>query len=189
MKPWLARTMIAAALVCCGAGAQWWLTRPDTAPETSAPAQTQADGSVILERRPDPAPRPKQSLPRGAKLERTVSVTVQPDAPAPQAGAPCPPVTVDLSLINDGDGGRRVLANSPDGWIVGGLDIPAAPTILPAPAKRWAAGVSWSPANGTYGGWIDRDATLLGITVRTGLEIHQVGGSGIDARVRLGFAF
>jgi hypothetical protein len=192
-RRWIVATLLFMALF---AGAVWWYTRPVPAPETPAPAQRQADGSLILARQPDPAAPPKQQLPPRAKLERVVSVTVQPRAPSPAPGQPCPPVTVDLSLIKEPDGARRILASSPDGQIVGGLDVPVEPIVMPAPANRWGAGLSWSPINRTSGIWIERDMRipLVNVVARVGLDINQAGGvqtsaSGIDARVRVGIAF
>jgi hypothetical protein len=168
----------------------WWMSRPISTQEPPAPAVRQSDGSLILERKPDPAPQPKQQIPRRAKVERVAAVTVQPDAPAPEAGKPCPPVTVDLTLIREPDGARRILASSPDGQVVGGIDVPVGPITMPAPAKRWAAGLSWSPIDRTSGIWIERDLWRA----RLGVEINQAGGvhtssGGIDARVRIGIAF
>jgi len=168
----------------------WWMSRPIPMPEPPAPAVRQDDGSLILERKPDPAAKPKQQIPRRAKVERVASVTVQPDAPAPESRNPCPPVTVDLTLIREPDGARRILASSPNGQVVGGLDVPVEPITLPAPAKRWAAGLSWSPIDRTSGIWIERDMWR----VRVGAELNQAAGvhtsaTGFDARVRIGITF
>ncbi len=177
-------------------GLAWWMSHSETAPEPPAPAVRQSDGSLILERKSDPAARPKQQIPKRANVERVAAVTVQPDAPAPEAGKPCPPVTVDLSLIREQDGGRRILASSPDGKIVGGIDVPVEPITLPAPAKRWAAGLSWSPLDRTSGIWIERDIRipLINLAARVGVDVNQSGGvhtsaGGIDARLRVGIAF
>lgn len=188
-KPWIARTTIGAALVICGAFAHWWLTRPIIQIEPPAPAIQQTDGSLILERKPDPGAKPKQQIPRGAKVERIAQVTVQPTITTPAPGQPCPPVTVDLTTIDTGDGMRRILASSEDGRVIGGIDIPIAPIILPPPAKRWAAGMSWAPSDSTYGAWVERDLDILGIEVRAGIEINQARGSGIESRLRIGVAF
>ncbi len=110
--------------------------------------------------------KPAQELPKGAKVERLEEVTVDPYpqgagdpgrttssvaagigtslnlAPSASPGAPgsraCPPVTVDLSLVRMPDQTRRVLASSPNGQVVGGLDVPVDP---PAPLRvqRWTA--------------------------------------------------
>lgn len=150
-----------------------WLWRgPVVAPSTEAPApaQRQADGSLVLARAdgakaPPPAPH---AIPQGAKEERRVQVVVKPalgvvvsdihaiadpaEASRLSAGAleksvefsdgspidscDCPPVTVDLSLVRLKDKTRRVVASSPDGQILSGLDIPieAAPEVR---IPRW----------------------------------------------------
>jgi hypothetical protein len=77
-------------------------------------------------------------------------------------------VRVDLSLVRLQDQTRRVIASSPDGHVVGGVDIPIeSPT--PARTMKWAAGGLWNPADHTFGGWIDRD---LG-PFRIGPQIEQ----------------
>ena len=133
-------TMIVLAALAVGAvvglGLGWKMNSPTpTKPETAAPAQIMIDGtSVMLERsQQNPLAAPKQVLPHSAKVERVVSVIVQPtNTESPQAKENPRPVTVDLSLIRTEDGTRRVVASSPDGEIVGGLDVP----VEPAPVKR-----------------------------------------------------
>lgn len=189
---WMIPAMIALVLVGCGAAAGWWWARPDgPRPEPPATAQRQADGSLILERRPDPQARPQQAIPPGKKLERVAKVTVQPDAPAPPAGQPCPPVTVDLSLVREPDGAHRVLASSPDGQVVGGIDIPVAPAMIPPPEKRWAAGLSWSPTTRTSGIWLERDVRipLIDAHARVGVDVVETSGGHAEVRLRVGVAF
>ena len=192
MPRWLPWLLAIAALV--GAAALgWWLGQPAPVVETAAPEQHQADGSVVLERRPDAKARPKQLIPPKAKLERVAQVTVQPAA-VPAAGEPCPPVSLDLSLVREDDGGRRLLASSPDGTIVGGVDVPVETAAPPPKPLRWAAGVSWSPANETAGLWIERDVPLFSTAARVGIDLNQeraLPGSpaGADLRVRVGLAF
>ena len=204
-KAWI----VAAVLVLAfglGFGTAWELYKP-RAPkaETAAPAQRQADGSLVLERKPDAKARPAQELPKGAKVERIVQVTVQPKAlpalpgiPTPGSGpaaapapTPCAPVRVDLTLVRMPDQTRRVIASSPDGTVVGGVDIPEAPQPQPRVLK-WAAGGSWNPADHTYGAWLDRDAGPL----RLGAELNQVrtavtagGAVSYEARIRVGIRF
>lgn len=189
-RAWLIAMLI--TLAAMAGGVWWWMSiHPATMPVPAAPAVQQADGSLMLERQATtPTAQPKQQIPRRAKVERVASVTVQADAPPPDAGQPCPPVTVDLSLIREPDGARRILASSPDGQIVGGIDVPVEPITLPAPAKRWAAGLSWSPIDGTSGIWIERDVWRA----RFGFDLNQSAGvhtsaTGLDARVRIGIAF
>lgn len=65
-----------------GLGLGWKLYRPKPAPvETAAPAVRQKDQSLVLERKPEAKPEPKHELPRGAKLERQIQVTVLPSIP------------------------------------------------------------------------------------------------------------
>lgn len=170
----------------------WWLGQPKPVQETAAPEVRQPDGSVILERRPDPEAKPKQQIPRKAKVERVAQVTVQPDAIA-EAGKPCPPVTVDMTLIREPDGMRRVLASSPDGQVVGGIDVPVETAAPPAEPKRWAAGLSWSPGSSTAGVWIERDVPVFSQVVRVGADLNQVRATpyatGVEGRLRVGLAF
>ncbi len=89
---------------------------------------------------------------------------------------------------------RRVLASSPDGQVVGGLDVPVETAAPPAKPKRWAVGLSWSePTLAPSGIWIDRDVQVFNQVVRFGGEVNQtrVGGhaTGIEGRLRVGFAF
>lgn len=193
MIPRWAPVAAIAAAILIAAAVGYWLGQPKPVQETAAPAVRQADASVVLERRPDPHAKPKQQLPRKAKVERVAQVTVQPDAIA-EAGKPCPPVTVDMTLIREPDGMRRVLASSPDGQVVGGLDIPVESAAPPAESKRWAAGLSWSSAQ-TAGVWIERDVPVFKWVVRTGVDLNQVrttspaGPTGVEARLRVGVAF
>lgn len=191
----------------------WGLWRP-RAPqrETPAAAVKQGDGSVILERRPESAPAPPpHELPAGGKEERRVSVSIQPRAkikpveavktpgatPSSSGGeivpgrgedaATCPPVRVDLSLVKMPDQSRRVVASSPDGDVVGGLDIPIEPPARAFKPTRWAAGGLWNPADRTFGGWVDRDAGPF----RFGVEVFQQRPdprqpAGVAAAVRVG---
>lgn len=195
---WTIPAMIVLVLVGCGAAAGWWWAQPDgqPPPETPAPAQRQSDHSLILERRPDPQARPRQQMPPSARLERVAQVTVQPNPRPPEAGAPCPPVTVDLSLVQDQAGAHRVLASSPDGQVVGGIDIPVAPAPVPATTRRWAAGLSWSPITRTSGIWIERDVRipLIDVQARVGVDVRQAAGvqtsaNGVDGMIRIGIAF
>ncbi len=160
-----------AAFMLLGLGflGAWAIYRPRSAkPEPPAPAVRQKDGSLELERAPSglssQAPagssplKPAQAIPKGAKVERIVQVTVQPtgkpfigplqgSADEPSAGSTsarsgavsasaCPAVTVDLSLVRMPDKSQRVLASSPDGKVVGGLDVPVQEQTFPK-IQRW----------------------------------------------------
>ena len=160
-------------------------------PEIPSPAVKQADGSTVLERAPDAQAKPAQQVPKGAKVERVVKIKVQGGGTGlklPDAGKACPPVTVDLSLVRMPDSTRRVVASSPDGEILSGLDVPVESAAPPPAPKRWAVGVSLNPVRQTVGVWIDRDLAR----VRVGAEINQTrdfGLSGVEARVKVGMTF
>lgn len=178
------------ALVLIGAGLGWYFTRPVPVIETPAAEVRQPDNSLELARAPDAKAKPKQIIPKGAKVERVAQVTVQgPGLKMPDATTrPCPPVTVDLSLVRLHDETRRVLASSPDGVVLSGIDIPVESAAVPEP-KPWAVGISMNPVQQTFGVWIERDVMRL----RAGAEINQTrnvfGSTGMEARVRLGVPF
>jgi hypothetical protein len=162
--------------------------------ESAAPAVKQADGSVIEERAATaPDTKPFNALPKGAKLIRRESVTVQPRAQpaAPgQAAGPLPlAVTTNLDLDRMADGTERVVASSPDGQVTGAIDIPVAPPT-PAPPK-WAAGVAYGiPMGGvrSEGVWVERDVWR----VRLGLEANHVSAARENSNVvvmRVGVSF
>lgn len=174
-----------------GLGAGWRLWHPKAAPQEGwAPSQKLPGGGLVLERRPDPEARPAQPVPAGAKVERVVQVTVQPrplpaipfptaapgtptsgaDLP-PAPGRECPPVRVDLTLVRLKDQTRRVLASSPDGEVVGGLDVPVESAQAPQ-ELRWAAGAIYgatSAGGRSTGAFLHRDAGPL----RLGVEVTR----------------
>jgi hypothetical protein len=173
-------------------------TQPATENTAPAAAQSQSDGSVILAREPAArtaaqASKPKAVLPKGSRLERQIRVTVKPRASLKIGSSfvatqpACLPVTVDLSLVRDGDG-RRVVASSPDGDVVGGIDVPLESGTMPIP-RPWAAGVSCNlgqtcALRGT-GAWIERD---LG-RVRVGAEVFRQSDGHAQGRVRAGWVW
>ena len=153
--------VLAAGLIfAAGIGLGWKLFRPKPVAtvEVALPAQRQTDGSLILERAPDATAKPAQQIPAGAKVERIERIVVRPTVPStsaavtaptngsgqqagviqesPTSQPPCPPVTVDLTLIRLKDDTQRVVASSPDGTIVGGVDIPV--SSAPAEPKHTA---------------------------------------------------
>jgi hypothetical protein len=173
--------------------AGWYFTRPATVIETAKPAETQADGSTVIERAPTtPTAKPRQIVPKGAQVERVGSITAQgatPDEIKACTSIPCPPVTIDTSLVRLPDGSKRVIVSSADGTILKGVDIPVETQELPEP-KLWAAGVSLDPLRQTMGAWVERDVAR----VRLGIEINQTrpnlaGPVGAEIRVRAGWVF
>lgn len=176
-------------------GLGWWLGQPNPVNETAKPAVTQSDGSHIAEVAPNTKTKPKQKVPTGAKVERTAEITVQgatPEANKAIPGAvPCPPVSIDTTLVRNADGSRRLIVSSPDGTVTRAVDIPVESAAAPPEPKKWAAGASYNPVLQTYGAWIERD---LFERVRVGAEINQTrqtitGPIKAEARIRLGVTF
>ena len=149
--------VLAAGLIFgAGIGAGWKIFRPKPVAtvEVALPAQRQTDGSLILERAPDANAKPAQQIPAGAKVERIERIVVRPTAPSTSAAATAPtngsgqlgaaPIpglpstTVDLTLLRMNDNTERVVASSPDGEIVGGMDVPVA--AAPREPKQTALG-------------------------------------------------
>jgi len=167
------------------AGWLWWLTRtPPPVPEvlTPAPQVQQADSSVIAARAPDahPAPAP-HIIPKGYTEVRRDTVTV---APAPAAAASgCPPVRVDLSLVRNG-AEQRVVASSPDGQVVSAIDVPIEAAMVPAPARPWAAGLSFDTRH-AVGVWVDRDVGRLVV----GGALARLPDGKTEAQMRVGVRF
>lgn len=195
--------VIAALLVAGGLYAGWRLYGPKPAkPETYAHETRQQDGSLVLERKPDAKAKPKQAIPKGGTVERVIKIEVQGNPSVSPAlpfatkleviedGSlpltPCPPVTVDLTLVKMPDDTRRVIASSPNGEIISGVDIPIE-SARPAPAMpKWAAGLSINPLDRTLGVFIDRDFGPF----RMGAEINKLSGAaGMDTRVKVGIRF
>ena len=193
--------LIAALIFVGGMALAWKIWAPKPAkPETYAAAVKQSDGSVVLERKPDATAKPAQELPKGAKLERVVQVTVKPSAsseaiaptngPDPQAAStsdlpsgttiPCPPIRVDLSLVRMPDESRRVIASSPDGEVISGIDVPV---DGPKPQRElhWNASVirTWEPMTGHqhWGGYVQRSAGpfVIGLGGWSGNTFATVG--------------
>lgn len=192
----------AGAVVGMLAGWALWHPKPPKV-ETYAPAIRQPDQSLVLERRPQADAKPAQVVPKGAKVERIVQVTVLPNLPSTATGglstpasgidpaSPCPPVTVDLTLLRMQDQTLRVVASSPDGRVVGGVDIPTV-NVAPARAYKWAVGGSYNPGQATYGVWAQRSAGpfVLGVQAyQERLPIIAGGGVRVQAQVLVGLRF
>ena len=188
---WLLLVLIVA--IAATAGATWLIMRPTKIIETPAPEVKQADGSIIVERRPNANAKPKQQIPKGSKVERTGEITVQGATPPEIAACTptkCPPVSIDTTLVRNVDGSRRLIVSSPDGQITRAVDIPVETAAPPPEPKQWAAGVSYSPTRQTSGIWIERDIARL----RIGAELNQVrpivtSPPGVEARLRIGWTF
>jgi len=181
VAPWWVWALVLAIIVGLTLTGAWYLWGrgtqkvPDNKPSA---AVTQADGSVVLEKAPDPKHKPAHAIPKGGKVERDVKVTVNPDAPPVDTDGDgdieCPPVTVNLSLVRLPDKTKRVVASSPDGEIVGeSLDIPVEDAIPPPIPKLWAAGAAYS-TKGEIGVFVDRDWGWA----RLGVQANEVKDGG-----------
>lgn len=187
--------------LCAGAG----ILRPQpSSDEPPAPPARQQDGSLILERTAPTKEPPPHEIPKGSREERRVSVVVKPPRgvahtilgnsthvvedmhpkpviPTHVDSCDCPPVQVDLSLVRMPDDSRRVVASSPTGEIISGLDIPIIPPPIPQ-AFPWAAGAI--VGNGVAGAFLDRDFWRI----RAGVEAAHTP-SGWIASARVGVRF
>lgn len=179
--------------------AAWWAWSPaPKKPEVYAPQVQQTDGSVVLEKNPQPDAKPAAATPKGSTLVRKASITVQAKVPTAtisgtfntesivqqakmaigdkqpaeqlmELAAECPPVTVDLSLVEMPDKSQRVVASSPDGNILGGVDIPVRDAKPQPEPKLWAAGAILNPFRQTVGVAVERDIGFL----RVGADLMQ----------------
>ena len=188
---WATRAAAAAALLVVGVLIGRWLFHVEMVPviEKPAPAIVQQDGSQVLARAArDESAKPAHQLPKGATLERTVQVKAKPKAPprpTTDGKLESAPVTVDLSLVKMPDETRRVVASSPDGEILGVIDVPVAAFSIPE-TKKWAAGLYVNPVYPQERGlFIDRDIGRL----RIGAELGQNARNDLEARVKVGITF
>lgn len=166
--------------------------RPQPVIEVAKPAMVQSDESLILERTDtQPSVKPPHVVPKGSTVERVVQVKVKPkvviadgikDAPSlsPDAKPANNPITVDLSLVRLTDDTKRVIASSPDGEIVGGMDIPI--ETLTYKPRVWAAGISVDPVHQVGGVWVERDISRIRLGVDAGVnKFHD-----FETRLRVG---
>lgn len=152
-------------LVACGISIGFpigrWAYRPKPAPPAEyKPESIQKDGSRIVESKPQPKYKPDAMVPKGAKVERVVTVSVVPVTRDNVA-------RLELVQVRLPDASTRVIAKS-DGHILEAVDIPVA-TGPNTPEWKWAAGASYRMPSRTWGAWVDRD---LG-RIRTGAELTQ----------------
>lgn len=141
----------------------------------------------MLERKPQANARPAHKVPENAKVERIVRVSVAPSeidlaAPADHSSE-CPALDVDLSLVRLPDESRRVIASSPNGQILGGVDIPVE-SVAAYKELKWAAGLTANPLDRTFGAFLDRD---LG-PFRIGAEVNVLKND-YDIRLKAGVRF
>ena len=204
----LAVSLVLGAIVGLTTGWKLWSLKRAT-PEVYAPAIRNEDKSLVLEKKPMADAKPAQQVPKGAVVERVVYVEVQPHGPSgevkpttpgsivtePQVGPSSLPSTVrvDLTLYRLKDGTRRVVASSPDGDVVGGLDVPVEDAKPQPKELKWAAGgvygtTAWGDK--AVGVFLDRDIKFL----RTGVELTKntyalSSRTGWEVRAKVGIRF
>jgi len=140
--------------------------RPLAAPEPAAPAVAQADGSLVLERRPEPAPH-LPTIPAGTKVDRVAVVKLE---PIPDHKGP---LTLELVTVIEPSGARRAVVAAEGGRIVGGVDYAPRPPFV-APEGPWAfgpalgVGMDGRRRLGAAGAW-GRGRTLVTFSVTPGM--------------------
>lgn len=171
--------LILALGAALGLFAGWALWGGAAVHEGAAAAVVQPDSSLVLERAgklPDSAA--PHVIPKGAKEVRRVQVVVQPargvvarlpvdtgeagrlvasaDHPPVVDSCDCPPVEVNLSLVRMPDKTGRVVASSPNGKVLTGIDFPMESLALPPASKLWAAG-GYIDGQLRLGAFLERD--------------------------------
>lgn len=163
------------ALAGLALGYQLWSAAPVVEPP--AEAVRQADGSLVLERKPDAAAKPAHQLPRGSTLERTAQITIAPTPTVDTAGhCACEEVTVDLSLVRQPDETRRVVASVEGGTLVRGVDVPVETPAHSRPL-RWSIGATRDLMSGRWGGYLARDFdSLLFLRIPYQAQVMHIPG-------------
>lgn len=208
--PYLGPAAIGCAL---GLALGWTLWRPKPrVAETPAAAVVQRDGSTILARAPDAHAKAPMLTPKGT-LERVVKLVVQAkpettvvhDTVSAISGTMgmdsvissgyasdsgknvtirCPPIEVDLALVREKDGSKRVVAKPPNGTILSGVDIPVE-TAAPERTLPWAVGPIYDVGSRSWGAAVTRNLAplqILGAVTR-----ERMGGVGLIVGLALRF--
>jgi hypothetical protein len=155
-----------------------WFSKPSK--ESAAMAVVQSDSSIILSRSGEtPDSAAPHIIPKGATEVRRIQVVVQPsrgivvrgdsseavglirsNENPPMAMAvdscDCPPIRVDLSLVRMPDKTGRVIASSPSGKILSGIDFPLESLGESPTSRPWAAGISFD-TDRRLGAFVERD--------------------------------
>ena len=117
---------VAACLLCFGAGmGVMWHGEHVPQVQPHAAAVIQSDGSRILERNPDKASPALPQIPKGSKVIRVTTATVEKVEEKNSNSLESvdgKPVTVQFTEIQNADGSTRMIASSESGKIIGGSD-------------------------------------------------------------------
>jgi len=207
------KLILASILLCLSClsgiyiGYKMFDNKPEVVVQHSAGEVVVNPNTKILAKQPDKEAKADMPLPKGATLERLVKFSVkQKKLPAQptQEGIQttnvegkvggvsgetsldelCPPIDISLALILDKDKQQRVEAYSPNGDIVGGIDIPVRDITIPKEAKKWAVGMSYNTLE-VKGLWVERDVGRI----RLGAEVVSLPVVGEVYTARVGFTF
>lgn len=190
-------------------GYKMFNSKPEIVYQHSAGEVVINDSTKLLAKQPDKDAKADMPLPKGATLERVVKFSVKQKVKPVQEGDSsqstesrnvegkvggknsetsldelCPPIDISLALILDKDKQQRVEAYSPNGDIVGGIDIPVRDITIPKETKKWAIGMSYNTLE-VKGLWIERDVGRI----RLGAEVASIPVVGEVYTARLGFTF
>jgi len=186
-------------------GYKMFNNKPEVVYQHSAGEVVINSTTKLLAKHPDKDAKADMPLPKGATLERVVKFSVKQKVKPVQEGTQtpnvegkvggvsgetpldelCPPIDISLALILDRDKQQRVEAYSPNGDIVGGIDIPVREAVvLQQQPKKWAVGVSYNTLE-AKGLWVERDVGRI----RLGAEVTSVPVVGEVYTARVGFTF
>lgn len=181
--------VVLAVLVTLYVSARAFIPAETGSSDAFQPGFTQEDGSKGLPLIPmdeSSAPPPAHDMPKKARRIRDITVTVQPahveaiaepalpgpDGTCPVPAYQCPAVRVDLSIIRDQKGIYRTIASSPDGDVIGGMDIPF--HDFEGPAKRNTLLIFGNPMERAGGAAYTRNVTLFGEKIGVGGGVMSV---------------
>jgi len=106
-----------------------------------------------------PVARPEQPSAPIAEVTTAPPVTV-PNVPrgtlSTVDSVTCPSVDIELALVRMKDQTRRVVVSSPNGKVLGGVDIPVESAKVP-PLIRWAVGPMVDPITRKIGAFLTRE--------------------------------
>lgn len=181
-----------------GLGWKLWMGKTTTVyREVPAPPIKLSNGGEVLEKRVAKSPSIKQELPQGSTVLEEGSIIFEPTKPIEDDQHVTPPeplkqYTINFAVVKLSDNSRRISASSPDGTIVGGVDVVIDPPKHTEPLRNSAGLVYGTTAWGdtAKGVYYDRDWKLF----RAGAELTRntyaiASRTGWEARVKFGVNF
>jgi hypothetical protein len=185
-----------------GLGLGWKLWRGKMTTITRdvpGPAIILHDGGQVLEKKIASKSTIIQVIPDGAHVQEEGTIIFRPNPdPAPDdhpAKVPDAPhdFHINFALVTMADGSRRVVASSPEGKVVGGIDIVVDPHKPAPPPLRNSAGLVYGTTawgDTAKGIFYDRDWKFI----RAGLEVTHntyanVNRTAWEGRIKVGLNF